>query len=451
MLSPAKQELLRRLRAEAGPRRLGDEPIAVIGLALRLPGADGREAYWQLLADGVDAIREVQDGRGSGGFLDRVDQFDAPLFSISPREATTMDPQHRLLLETSYSALEDAGLGRATLAGSATGVFFAIYQRDYAKLATADARHIDAYTASGTHHSMVAGRLAYMFDLHGPALVVDTACSSSLVALHLACRSLLAGECRFAVVGAANLCLTPEESLALSRWGMLAPDGRCKPFDARADGFVRGEGVVALVLARQSDVEASGRRARAVLLGTAVNQDGRSNGLTAPNADAQRAVIRAALQDAGIEAGLVSYVEAHGTGTSLGDPIEMQALIAEYGAASEAVPKCVVGSVKGNIGHLEACAGLAGLAKVIASLEHGSLPRSMHFHRLNPAIDLAGSRMEIAATHREWPRADQRIAGVSSFGMGGTNAHVIVGRGIADHDRAAARAQRGRVADLGAR
>jgi acyl transferase domain-containing protein len=257
-LSPAKQELLARLRAEAGPRRLADEPIAVLGLALRLPGtgalAGGGDGYWRLLANGVDAIGEQPAGRWAalerserrfGGFIDQVDQFDAGLFAISPREAATMDPQHRLLLETCWSALEDAKLGRGTLAGSATGVFLAVYQRDYAKLATADPSSIDAYTASGTHHSMVAGRLAYTFDLRGPALVVDTACSSSLVALHLACRSLLAGESRFALVGAANLMLTPEESVALSRWGMLAPDGRCKPFDARADGFVRGEGIVA--------------------------------------------------------------------------------------------------------------------------------------------------------------------------------------------------------------
>lgn len=443
-LSPAKQELLARLRAEAGPRRLGDEPIAVLGLALRLPGTGaltgGHEAYWRLLAEGRDAIGEVPAGRWPapepserrlGGFLDPVgpvDQFDAGLFAISPREAATMDPQHRLLLEASWSALEDASLGRATLAGSATGVFVAVYQRDYAKLATADPARIDAYTASGTHHSMVAGRIAYTFDLRGPALVVDTACSSSLVALHLACRSLLSGECRFAIVGAANLMLTPEESVALSRWGMLAPDGRCKPFDARADGFVRGEGIVALVLARQRDVIGTGRRVRALVLGTAVNQDGHSNGLTAPNAAAQRAVIRASLNDADLDAGQVGYVEAHGTGTALGDPIEMQALIAEYGAPSDAAPVCVVGSVKSNLGHLEASAGLAGVAKAIACLEHGQIPATLHVERLNPAIDLQGTRIEIATTLREWSSAGPRHAAVSSFGMGGTNAHVILGQ-----------------------
>jgi myxalamid-type polyketide synthase MxaE and MxaD len=440
-LSPAKQELLRRLRAEAGPRRLADEPIAVLGLAVRLPGTGavggGRDAYWRLLADGVDAIGEVPAGRWPeqerserrfGGFLDQVDQFDAGLFEISPREAATMDPQHRLLLETCWSALEDAALGRGTLAGSATGVFLSVYQRDYAKLATADPARIDAYTASGTHHSMAAGRVAYTFDLRGPALVVDTACSSSLVALHLACRSLLAGESRFALVGAANLMLAPEESVALSRWGMLAPDGRCKPFDARADGFVRGEGIVALVLARQRDVVGTGRRVRALVLGTAVNQDGHSNGLTAPNAAAQRAVIRTALKDADLDAGQVGYVEAHGTGTALGDPIEMQALIAEYGAPSDDAPICAVGSVKSNLGHLEASAGLAGVAKAIACLEHEQIPATLHFHALNPAIELADTRIEIAATHREWSSAGPRHAAVSSFGMGGTNAHVILGQ-----------------------
>jgi acyl transferase domain-containing protein/NAD(P)-dependent dehydrogenase (short-subunit alcohol dehydrogenase family) len=434
-LSPAKQELLRRLRAEAGPRRLADEPIAVLGLALRVPGATGREAYWRLLADGVDAIREVPAGRWPnsehaerrfGGFLDQVDRFDAGLFAISPREATTMDPQHRSLLETTWSALEDAKLGRASLAGSATGVFLAVYQRDYAKLATADPDRIDAYTASGTHHSMVAGRIAYTFDLHGPALVVDTACSSSLVALHLACRSLLTGECRFALVGAANLLLSPDESLALSRWGMLAPDGRCKPFDARADGFVRGEGTVALVLARQRDVVCADRNIRALVVGTAVNQDGHSNGLTAPNAAAQQAVIRAALRDADLDAGQIGYVEAHGTGTALGDPIEMQALLAEYGAASEAAPICAVGSVKSNLGHLEASSGLAGLAKAIACLEHAQIPATLHFRQRNRAIELDGTRIEIADALREWPSAGPRHAAVSSFGMGGTNAHVIL-------------------------
>jgi myxalamid-type polyketide synthase MxaE and MxaD len=444
-LSAAKQELLRRLRAQAGPRRLADEPIAVIGLALRLPGAPDRASLWPLLARGGDAITEVPASRwpvdtyynpdphraGSvttrwGGFLDDIDRFDPGLFAISPREAATMDPQHRLLLEQSWLALEDAGLRRDELEGSAGGVFVATYQRDYAKLATRDRYLIDAYTASGTHHSMVAGRLAYLLDLHGPALVVDTACSSSLVALHLACRSLLAGETSLALVGASNLTLEPEETIALSRFGMMAKDGRCKPFDARADGFVRGEGVVVLVLARLRDALAAGRRVRAVIVGTAVNQDGHSNGLTAPNADAQRAVITAALRDADLDPGRVGYVEAHGTGTALGDPIEMQALLATYGRPSTAAPVCAVGSIKSNLGHLEAAAGVAGFAKVVACLEHGQIPATPHFRRLNPAIDLDGSRLEIATELRELGGEAPHHAALSSFGMGGTNAHVIL-------------------------
>ncbi|PRQ09072.1 type I polyketide synthase [Enhygromyxa salina] len=444
-LSPAKQELLRRLRASAGPRRLADDPIAVIGLALRVPGAPDQAGYWQLLANSVDAIEQVPASRWSigdyhhpdpnrrgsiasryGGFLDQIDQFDAELFGISPREAATLDPQHRLLLEQSWVAIEDAGLRRDLLEGSATGVFLASYQRDYAKLATRDRFAIDAYTASGTHHSMAAGRLAYLLDLRGPALVVDTACSSSLVALHLGCRSLLSGESSRALVGASNLMLAPEESIALSRWGMLASDGRCKPFDARADGFVRGEGVVVLVLARLADAVAQGHRVRALILGTAVNQDGHSNGLTAPNAAAQRALIRAALRDAELEPGQIGYVEAHGTGTALGDPIEMQAIVSEYGAASRSAPVCAVGSVKSNIGHLEAAAGLAGVAKAIACLEHRQIPASLHLETLNPAMDLDGARVEIASRHREWDSDGPRHAAVSSFGMGGTNAHVIL-------------------------
>ncbi|KIG14632.1 Malonyl CoA-acyl carrier protein transacylase [Enhygromyxa salina] len=444
-LSPAKQELLRQLRASAGPRRLADDPIAVVGLALRLPGAADEAGYWQLLRDSVDAIVPVPASRwpiadyyhpdpqrrGSiasqfGGFLAKVDQFDASFFGISPREAATLDPQHRLLLEHSWFAIEDAGLRRDQLEGSATGVFVASYQRDYAKLATRDRFAIDAYTASGTHHSIAAGRLAYLLDLRGPALVVDTACSSSLVALHLGCRSLLSGECSLALVGAANLMLAPEESIALSRWGMLASDGRCKPFDARANGFVRGEGVVVLVLERLATAVAQGHRVRAVIRGTAVNQDGHSNGLTAPNVVAQRALIRAALRDAELEAGSIGYVEAHGTGTALGDPIEMQAIVAEYGAPSSAAPVCAVGSVKSNIGHLEAAAGLAGVAKAIACLEHGQIPASLHFQTLNPAIDLGGSRVKIASEPRAWVSQAQRHAAVSSFGMGGTNAHVIL-------------------------
>ena len=424
------------------PTRLGDCPIAVLGLDCRFAAAADPAAFWSLLRNGVDAISEVPPERWDaaelfdpsfaargkvasrwGGFLQDIDCFDAEFFGISPREAAMLDPQHRLILQCAWHALEDAGLPKARLTGSATGVFVSVYQRDYAHLALSDDQAIDAYTASGTHHSIAAGRLSYLYDLRGPCLVVDTACSSSLVAVHLACRSLLAGECDIAIVAAANLMLSPQETMALSRWGMMAADGRCKAFDSRADGFVRGEGAAALVLARLDDAQRDGHSARAVIVGKAMTQDGRSHGLTAPNGQSQQAVIHKAIADAGIDAGAVSYVEAHGTGTALGDPIEIEALQAVYDAAANA-PPLWVGSVKTNIGHTEAAAGLAGIIKTVLCLQHGQLVPSLHLRELNPAIGLADSRLRIATGGRAWSGA--RHAAVSSFGMGGTNAHVVL-------------------------
>ncbi len=298
-LSDAKRALLKKL---AAPRRLGSEPVAVTGLSCRFPGADLPDAFWDMLCQGKDAIGPVpahrrqgdpRPGRESGssadvdldlgGFLGEIASFDAGFFGIAPREAVSMDPQHRLLLQTAWHALEDAGLSRESLAGSRTGVFVSVYQRDYARMALSDHGQIDAYTTSGTHHSIAANRLSYLLDLCGPSMTIDTACSSSLVAIHQACRSLLNREVDRAIVGAANLILRPEETLSMARWGMLAGDGRCKTFDSRADGFVRGEGCGVVVLERYADARAVEGRTRAMILGSAVNQDGHSNGLTAPN------------------------------------------------------------------------------------------------------------------------------------------------------------------------
>ena len=447
-LSPQQREQLKqRLQGKQSNKRLAPNPVGVVGLACRFPGgADSLDDFWRLLDEGRDAVSEAPAERWPaeslydpdphragfmnsrwGAFLDNIDRFDAQAFGISPREAATMDPQHRLLLETTWQALADAGLRRDALKASKTGVFVAVYQRDFLREAVADRFAIDAYTASGTHHSIAANRLSYLLDLRGPSLVVDTACSSSLTALHLACRSLLSGECDRAIVGAANLMLSPEETISLSRWGMLAADGRCKTFDAGADGFVRGEGCAVVVLERLQNSPRDASDFHAVICGTAVNQDGRSNGLTAPNGQAQQAVLRAALLDAGVEAQAIGYVEAHGTGTSLGDPIEVEALAAVMGAPRENGERLWLGSVKSNIGHTEACAGLAGFVKAVLALERERIPKTLHFEELNPAIALQGTALAVAAEARDWPRAEApRFAGVSSFGMGGTNAHVLL-------------------------
>jgi myxalamid-type polyketide synthase MxaE and MxaD len=446
-LSPERRALLARLLSpsSAAPQHL--EPIAIIGMGCRFPQGAGRpEAFWRLLCDGVDAVREIPPERWDwrayydpdperpgrmntrwGSFLEQVDQFDPAFFGISPREAVQMDPQHRLLLEVAFEALEDAGQTEAMLRGSRTGVFAAVYQRDYTRLAFSDPELIDAYTASGTHHSLAANRLSYLLDLRGPSLVVDTACSSSLVAVHLACRSLAAGECQRAIVGAANLVLSPEETLSLSRWGMMAPDGRCKTFDARADGFVRGEGAGVVVLKRLSDAQADGDEVLAVIRGTAVIQDGRSNGITAPNVLAQQEVLRQALANAGLGPERIGYVETHGTGTALGDVIELEALREVLGQPRPDGSPCVLGAVKTHIGHLEAAAGLAGLIKTVLVLRHGEIPPNLHLREQNPRLPLAGSSFLLPTQRRAWPASAQpRAAGVSSFGMGGTNAHVIL-------------------------
>jgi acyl transferase domain-containing protein len=449
-LSPKRLALLaldQHEQIEAAAQR-AHEPIAVLGLACRFPGeADDPQAFWRLLADGRDAIREVPADRWdidahfdpdpdapgrmsarAGGFLSRVDEFDAAFFGISPREALTMDPQQRLLLEVAWQALEDAGIAPEALAGTAAGVFVGLCNSDhFHRLLQRGPASIDAYLASGNAHSVAAGRIAYCLGLQGPALSIDTACSSSLVALHQAVRSLRSGESSLALVAGVNLMCSPETTIALSKAHMLAPDGRCKTFDASADGFSRGEGCGVIVLKRLSDAQADGVRVRALIRGSAINQDGRSGGLTVPNGPAQEAVIRAALADAQLQPGDIDYVEAHGTGTALGDPIEVRALANALARGRAAAAPLRVGSVKTNLGHLESAAGIAGVIKVVLSLQHEAIPRHLHFTQPSPHIDWKLAPIEITAQGSPWPRGERaRRAGVSSFGFSGTNAHVVL-------------------------
>jgi len=427
------------------PSRLG-EAIAVIGIGCRFPQADGPDAFWRLLVDGVDAISEVpperwdaeahhdpegrQPGRmrtRHGGFIREVERFDAAFFGIAPHEAKRMDPQQRLLLEVAWEALEHAGVAADRLAGSATGVFVGVSGNDYARFQTAQLAQIDAYAGTGNALSLIANRLSYALDLQGPSLVVDTACSSSLVALHQACHSLRAGECDGALAGGVNLILTPHATIAFSQAGMMAADGRCKTFDAAADGYVRGEGCGLVVLKRLADAVAAGDRVLAVIRGSAVNHDGRSNGLTAPSRQAQERVIASALRQAGVTPDAIDYVEAHGTGTPLGDPIELGALKTILLAGRPAGRRCAVGSVKTNIGHLEAAAGIAGVIKTVLALDRELIPPHLHLARLSEQIDLAGTPLYVPTQVVPWSRnAVPRRAGVSSFGFGGTNAHLIL-------------------------
>ncbi|MEZ4644657.1 MAG: type I polyketide synthase [Chloroflexota bacterium] len=441
----ALKEMRARLDATEKART---EPIAIIGMGCRFPGgANSPAAFWQMLLDGVDAISETPAERWPvdalydtdfmapgktntrwGGFLDSVDQFDPAFFSISPREAARMDPQQRLLLQVAVEALEHGGQPLDKLSGSQSGVFVGVHSHssDYNLLQVRDLIDIDTHTGAGTAHSIIANRLSYLFDWQGPSLAVDTACSSSLVAAHLAVNSLRSRECDLALAAGVNLLLSPESTITFTKLQMMAPDGRCKTFDAAADGFVRGEGVGVVVLKRLSDALAAGDPIIALIAGTAVNQDGSSNGITAPNGLAQQAVIRQALTNAKVQPEQISYVETHGTGTKLGDPIEVEALAAVIGAESAAAP-CVLGSVKTNIGHLEGAAGIAGLIKAALVLSRERIPMHLHFRELNPLIPLADTRFEIPVQERPYPRTDQpRYAAVSSFGFGGTNAHLIL-------------------------
>ncbi|UQA57020.1 type I polyketide synthase [Polyangium aurulentum] len=438
------REMRARLEAVEGERT---EPIAIIGMGCRFPGgADDPEAFWRLLENGVDAITEVPPDRWSaeahydadpsapgkmscrwGGFLRDVHGFDPYFFNLSPREAASADPQQRLFLEVAWEALESAGQRPELLAGKPVGVFAGVYNSDYSWQSYASPARIDGYTGTGTVHSFVPGRLSYLLDLRGPSVAVDTVCSSSLVAVHLACQSLRARDCDVALAGGVNLILSPASSVMVSKLQALSPDGRCRTFDAQANGFVRGEGCGVIVLKRLSDALAHGDPVLAIVRGSAVNQDGRSAWMTAPNMLSQQAVLREALRNADVLASEVSYVEAHGTGTPLGDPIELEALKEVLGDPDPEGLTCALGSVKTNIGHLEAAAGIAGLIKVVLSMQHGQIPPHLHFKQLNPRVQLDGKRFSIPTEPRPWPAGDApRYAGVSSFGLSGTNAHVIV-------------------------
>jgi acyl transferase domain-containing protein/acyl carrier protein len=412
-----------------------DHRMAIIGMGCRFPCADSPEQFWRLLRDGVDAIREVSPSRwdarkwagaGWGGFIDGVDQFDPEFFGISPREAEMIDPQQRLLLEVAWEALENAGHAPGRIAGTKAGVFIGISSQDYSWLTLGRPHAADPYFGTSNALSIAANRLSYFLDLRGPSMAIDTACSSSLVAIHQACRSLRHGECDLAISGGVNLMLRPELTVAFSQAGMMSPAGRCKTFDAEADGYVRGEGCGVVILKRLSDAVRDGDNILAIIKGSAVNQDGRTNGLTAPNGPAQQAVIREALHDAGAQAREVCYVEAHGTGTSLGDPIELNSLKDVLCHARDSGETLWVGSVKTNIGHLEAAAGIASLIKVLLALQNAEIPPHLHIKNLNPFIALDGAPIRIPASLQRWPADRQRVAGVSSFGFGGTNAHIIV-------------------------
>ncbi len=418
------------------------EPIAIIGLSCRFPGgADNPEAYWQLLQEGRDAIREVPEWRWDthaftqagkeaphwyGGFLEGIDRFDPEFYGIAPREANTMDPQQRLVLEVTWEALERAGIIPESLFNSQTGVFLGITTNDYARIAmrvSTDA--MDVYTATGSALNVAAGRVAYTLGLHGPCMAVDTACSSSLTAIHLACQSLRNGESSLALAGGVNMLLNPEPFIMFARWGMMAPDGRCKTFDSAADGFVRAEGCGMLVLKRLSDAQAAGDTILAVIRGSAVNEDGKSSGLTVPNGLAQQAVIRSALAAAQIKPAQISYIEAHGTGTSLGDPIEVEAIGAVLGEGR--TTPLTIGSVKTNIGHAESASGVAGLIKTVLALQHEEIPPHLHFNERSPRIPWPKFDLIVPTGRTPWLRtAEPRRAGVSSFGFSGVNAHIIL-------------------------
>jgi acyl transferase domain-containing protein/NAD(P)-dependent dehydrogenase (short-subunit alcohol dehydrogenase family) len=426
------------------------EPIAIVGIGCRLPGGvSSPEALWRLLADGVDAIREVPPDRWNaaaffdadagragksisrwGGFVEQpIADFDALFFGIAPREAVQLSPMQRWLLEVTWEALEDAGIPPERLAGSATGVFVGAFTDDMPllKLSADNRALIDAYTGAGSAMTLVAGRLSYVFDLRGPSFAVDTACSSSLVATHLACQSLWHGEVSLALVGGVNAMFRPDYMIAESKAGMLSPDGRSRGFDARANGYVRGEGAAVVVLKPLAAARRDGDRIYALIRGTASNHDGRSPGLTVPSRQAQEAVVREASARAGIDPAEIQYVEAHGTGTPVGDPIEAQALGAVLGAGRGPEDACWIGSIKSNVGHLEAAAGVAGLIKAALALAHRQIPPHLHFERPNPAIQLDELKLRVPRRLEPWP-ADGRPAraGVNSFGFGGSNAHVVL-------------------------
>ena len=450
-LSPLKRALLAveemqdRLAQIESARR---EPLAIIGMGCRFPGAPDPDAFWQLLERGGDAIGEVPESRWSlsdyfssdvdapgkmmtrwGGFLDQVDRFDSEFFGISPREAALMDPQQRLLLEVAWEALENAAQGPASWNNGKTGVFIGITGDEYSQRIIRSGNPVlfNAYFASGIARSVAGGRISYTLGLEGPNFSIDAACSSSLVAVHNACVYLRTGQCRMALAGGVNVILSPEIGITFSKAHMMAGDGRCKTFDSRADGFVRAEGCGLIVLKRLSDAVSDGDRILALIRGSAINQDGRTSGLTIPNVSAQESVIREALANSGARADEVGYIEAHGTGTALGDPIEARALARVFAPGRPSDHPLVIGAVKTNVGHLEAAGGIAGLMKTVLILQRETVPANLHFRKINPHVEWGGLPVVLPLEKRAWKRGKgPRLAGVSAFGFSGTNAHVIL-------------------------
>lgn len=435
-------------RSIADSLRVAQEPIAIIGLGCRLPGgSDDWRSYWRMLESGTDAIMETPADRWNlqkfyvpgktlpgktqskwGGYVTNIDQFDAPLFGISPREAASMDPQQRMLLDSAFRALEDAGQPLEKIAGQSVSVFVGISSFDYAVagLSYQDRGVIDAYSNTGGSSSIAANRISYCFDLRGPSVAVDTACSSSLVAVHMACESIWRGEAAMALAGGVNALILPDFYVAFSQLGVMSPDGRCKTFDSRANGYVRSEGAAVVMLKPLSAALRDKDPIYAVIRATALNQDGRTPGMTVPSQEAQASLIRAACEKASVAPRDVQYVEAHGTGTPVGDPIEANAIGSVIGQGRTGDDRCWVGSVKTNIGHLEAGAGMASLLKVALALHHQKIPQNLHFESANPAINLDQLGLRVPTQTLAWQSSTSRLAGINGFGYGGANAHVII-------------------------
>src|ERR1700676_5342127 len=428
---------------------MSKDRIAIIGIGCRFPGGvNDTESFWKLLAEGREAVRGVPPDRWNverffdtepglpgksiarrGGFLEGIDQFDPQFFGISPREAPYVDPQHRLLLETAWEAMEDAGLVLDFERGTDLGVFVGISHNEYQGIQGTPWEHsgIGPHSPTGCAHSIAANRISYCFNLRGPSVAMDTACSSALTAVHSACEHIRAGRGETALAGGVTVMITAGGFIGFSQASMLSPEGRCKAFDASANGFVRGEGAGMLLLKRLSRAVADGDPIHGVIIGTALNQDGHTNGISLPSSEAQARLVRDACTDAGVVPSQIGFVEAHGTGTAVGDPIEAHALAEALCANRPADAPLVIGSVKTNLGHLETAAGVAGLIKAALVLKHGLIPASLHFDTPNPNIDFASLKLRVPVVSEPFPdTGGVRMAGVNSFGFGGANAHVIL-------------------------